>query len=310
MIRQIPVRILSLAVTVFIGAFIVYVLGYYGPGDPVRNILGLDFGTRHEYLTLRHEFGLDRPVFVQFGDYAWKALHGNLGQSWQRGLPVTQLVTHSLGITLQLIAVSLVATIVIGLPLGLLAALNHNNPLDRGIVISFIVVHAIPPYVLGPMMLVFGVLILHALPITLGWKGIYSPTTIIPALTLALGPLVFVVRQMRNSVLEVFSEQHIVTAEALGLPNRIILWRHVLPNALSPVINQLGLMIGGLLAASVFIESIFNIPGYGGLLFGAVTTQDYPLLVGATIVAIVVMSIVFLLTDVIQAFFDPRIKWK
>jgi ABC-type dipeptide/oligopeptide/nickel transport system permease component len=198
----------------------------------------------------------------------------------------------------------------IGLPLGLLAALNHNNPVDRSIVVGFIVVHAIPPYVLGPLMLVIGVLVLHALPMTLGWQGITSSTAIIPALTLALGPLVFIIRQMRNSVLEVYGEQHIVTAEALGLPNRVILWRHVLPNALSPVINQLGLMIGGLLAASVFIESIFNIPGFGGLLYGAVTTQDFPTLVGCTIVAIVVMSIVFLITDIIQAAVDPRIKWR
>jgi peptide/nickel transport system permease protein len=310
MIRKLPVRIATLAVTMVVGAFVTFILGYYGPGDPVRNILGLDFGTRHEYLTLRHQYGLDRPVFVQFGDYVWHALHGDLGQSWQRGLPVTSLVTHSLGITLQLIAAALFATIVIGLPLGVIAALNHNNPIDRAIVVSFIVVHAIPPYVLGPMMLVFGVLILHALPITLGWEGLFDATAIIPALTLALGPLVFIVRQMRNGVLEVFGEQHIVTAQAMGLPNRLILWRHVLPNALSPVINQLGTMVGGLLAASVFIESIFNIPGFGGLLFGAVTTQDFPLLIGSTVVAIAIMSAVFLLTDIVQALVDPRIKWR
>src|SRR5262245_48634659 len=104
MIRQLPVRLVSLAVAVFIGSFVVYVLGYYGPGDPVRNILGLDFGTAHEAAALKHEYGLDRPLPVQFGDYIWGALHGDLGQSWQRGRPVSLLVTQGLGITAQLAA--------------------------------------------------------------------------------------------------------------------------------------------------------------------------------------------------------------
>jgi peptide/nickel transport system permease protein len=310
MIRQLPVRLVSLAVAALVGAFITFVLGYYGPGDPVRNILGLEFGTRHEAESLRHAYGLDRPILVQFGDYIWHALHGDLGTSWQRGRPVSILVSHGLGITLQLGGAAIALMIVLGIPLGVIAALNHNKLVDRVIVISFIVLHAIPPYVLGPLLLVLGVLTFHLVPVTLGWSGLFSTTTIIPALTLALGPLVFIIRQMRNSVLEVLGEQHIVTAEALGLPLRVVLMRHVLPNAMGPVVNQLGLAIGGLLAATVFVESIFNIPGFGSLLYSSVQTQDYPLLVGSMIVAILLMSIVFLLTDFVQALFDPRITWR
>ncbi len=310
MIRQLPVRLVSLAVAAFVGAFVTFVLGYYGPGDPVRNILGLDFGTAHEAAALRHTYGLDRPIFVQFGDYMWGALHGDLGTSWQRGRPVSMLVTQGLGITLQLAAASILLMIVVGIPLGLIAALNHNRLADRGIVISFIVLHAIPPYVLGPLLLVIGVLWLDVVPVTVGWPGLFDTRAIIPVLTLVLGPLVFIIRQTRNSVLEVLGEQHIVTAQALGLPTRVVLMRHVLPNAAGPVISQLGLAVGGLLAATVFVESIFNIPGYGSLLFGSVQTQDYPLLVGSTMVAIVFMSIVFLVTDLLQSLFDPRIKWR
>lgn len=310
MIRQLPVRLVSLAVAVFLGAFVTYTLGYYGPGDPVRNILGLEFGTAHEAAALKHTYGLDRPLPLQFGDYFWGALHGDLGYSWQRGRPVSMLVTHGLGITVQLAAASIFIMVVIGIPLGVIAALNHNRLADRGIVISFIVLHAIPPYVLGPLLLVIGVLWLHLVPVTVGWQGLFSSTTIIPVLTLLMGPLVFIIRQTRNSVLEVLGEQHILTAEALGLPTRIVLLRHVLPNAIGPVISQLGLAVGGLLAATVFVENIFNIPGYGSLLFGSVQTQDYPLLVGATMVAIVFMSFVFLLTDLVQGLFDPRITWR
>src|SRR5262245_27231868 len=310
MIRQLPVRLVSLAVAALRGSCVVSSLGYYGPGDPVRNILGLDFGTAHEAAALKHTYGLDRPVPVQFADYMWGALHGDLGQSWQRGRPVSLLVTHGLGITVQLAAASIFVMVVIGIPLGVIAALNHNRLADRGIVISFIVLHAIPPYVLGPLLLVVGVLWLHVVPVTVGWQGLLSTTTIIPVLTLVLGPLVFIIRQTRNSVLEVLGEQHILTAEALGLPRRVVILRHVLPNAIGPVISQLGLAVGGLLAATVFVESIFNIPGYGSLLFGSVQTQDYPLLVGSTMVAIVFMSFVFLLTDLAQALFDPRITWR
>jgi len=292
------------------GAFITFVLGYYGPGDPVRNILGLEFGTAHEAQSLRHAYGLDRPILTQFGDYIWHALHGDLGTSWQKGRPVAILVSHGLGITIQLGGAAIVLMIVLGIPLGVIAALNHNKLVDRVIVIFFIIVHAVPPYVLGPLLLVIGVLWLHLVPVTVHWDGLFSTTTIIPVVTLALGPLVFIIRQMRNSVLEVLSEQHILTAEALGLPLRVVLVRHVLPNAIGPVVNQLGLAIGGLLAATVFVESIFNIPGFGSLLYNSVQTQDYPLLVGSTLVAIVFMSIVFLLTDIVHALFDPRIKWR
>jgi len=310
MIRQLPLRVVSLTVAALGGAFITFVLGYYGPGDPVRNILGLEFGTAHEAQSLRHAYGLDRPILTQFGDYIWHALHGDLGTSWQRGRPVAILVSHGLAITIQLGGAAIALMIVLGIPLGVIAALNHNKLVDRVIVIFFIVVHAVPPYVLGPLLLVIGVLWLHLVPVTLHWDGLFSTTTIIPVVTLALGPLVFIIRQMRNSVLEVLGEQHILTAEALGLPLRVVLVRHVLPNAIGPVVNQLGLAIGGLLAATVFVESIFNIPGFGSLLYNSVQTQDYPLLVGSTLVAIVFMSIVFLLTDIVHALFDPRIKWR
>jgi len=301
-------RLVSVAAMAVIGCFVAFVLGYYGPGDPVRTILGQTWSTPYEYQSLKHSLGLDRPLIVQFGDYLWKAVHGNLGTSWQRGQPIATLISHGLGITLQLCLAGVVIMIIVGIPLGLIAALKHNGPLDRGIVISSIALHAIPPYVLAPILLVIGVLELHILPVTLGWTGLFSTESVIPALTLALGPLVFIVRQMRNSVLAVLSEEHIRTAQAMGLPIRVIMLRHVLPNALGPVINQLGLGFGGLLVNTVFVESIFNIPGFGSLLYSAVISQDLPLLIGTTVVAIVIVSLVYFVTDVLLALVDRRIR--
>lgn len=301
-------RFASVGAMALAGCFVAFVLGYYGPGDPVRTILGQTWATPHEYQLLKHNLGLDRPFLVQFGDYLWHALHGDLGTSWQQGRPVSTLIGHGLGITLQLCLAGTLIMVVLGIPLGLLAALRHNTVVDRGIVVSSIAVHAIPPYVLAPILLVICVLKLHLLSVTIGWTGIFSTGAVIPALTLALGPLVFIVRQMRNSTLEVLAEEHIRTAEAMGLPPRIILFRHVLPNALGPVINQLGLGFGGLLVNTVFVESIFNIPGFGSLLYNAVVHKDFPLLIGTTVVAIVAVSLVYLLTDILLAAVDRRIR--
>lgn len=308
MIRRLSLRFVSVALMALVGSFFVFILGYYGPGDPVRNVLGESWSSPAEYDQLKHALGLDRPLFVQFADYMWNALHGDLGVSWQRGRPVALLIGEALPITLELAAAAALLTVVVGVPLGLLAALRHNRPLDRGIVVSSIAVHAVPPYVLAPVLLVLFVLNLDLLPVTLGWPGLFSTGAVIPVVTLALGPLVFIVRQTRNSVLEVMGEDHVRTAEAMGLPRRVILLEHVLPNALGPVINQTGLIFGGLIAGSIFVEGIFNIPGFGSLLFNAALTQDVPLLIGTTITAIVIISLAYFFTDVVQAIVDPRIR--
>lgn len=308
MIRRLLLRFVSIVVMAIVGCFIVFLLGYYGPGDPVRNILGERWNSPYEYEQLKHELGLDRSILVQFTDYMLNAFQGDLGYSWQRGRPVALMIRESLPITLELAAATTLVVLIVGIPLGLLAARRHNRPLDRGIVVSTIVVHAIPPYALAPILLVVFVLELDVLPVTLGWPGLFSTGAVIPVATLALGPLVFIVRQARNSTLEVLGEDHIRTAEAMGLPRRVILLRHVLPNALGPVIEQAGLMFSGLFVAVIFVESIFNIPGFGSLLFNASLTQDLPLLIGTTMVAIVIISLAYFLTDIVQAIVDPRIR--
>jgi ABC-type dipeptide/oligopeptide/nickel transport system permease component len=308
LIRKLAWRLLSIAFLAVIGCFFAFMLGYFGPGDPVRNILGETWNTPYQYEQLRHELGLDRNVFVQFGDFMWSAVHGDLGVSWQRGQPVSTLIWDGISITLPLTLAAALLTALVGIPLGLIAAFKHNTVLDRAIVLSTITAHAVPAYVMAPMLLVLLVLQAGWLPVTLGWPGLFSTGAVIPLVTLALGPLVFIVRQTRNSVLEVLSEDHIRTAHAMGLPRRVILLHHIIPNALGPVINQTGLIFGGLLISSIFVESIFNIPGFGSLLFNAALNQDYPLLIGTTVCAMVIISIAYFVTDVVQALVDPRIR--
>jgi ABC-type dipeptide/oligopeptide/nickel transport system permease component len=308
LIKRLATRLVSILLLVVIGCFFAFMLGYFGPGDPVRNILGETWSTPYQYAQLRHELGLDRNVFVQFGDFLWSAMHGDLGVSWQRGQPVGTLVWDGITITLPLTLAAALLTTLLGVPLGIVAAFRHNTPLDRAIVLSSITVHAVPAYVMAPMLLVLLVLNLGWLPVTLGWPGLFSSGAVIPVVTLMLGPLVFVVRQTRNAVLEVLSEDYIRTAHAMGLRRRTVLVHHIVPNAMGPVINTTGLIFGGLLVNSIFVESIFNIPGFGSLLFNSALNQDYPLLIGSTVVAMVIISIAYFLTDVVLAIVDPRIR--
>src|SRR5690606_16230893 len=139
----------------------------------------------------------DRPLLVQFGSYVLDALQGNFGVSWQRGQPVAALLSSGLSITVQLVAAAVVISIIVGIPTGVIAALKHNKAADRGIVVTGIVLHAIPPYVLAPMLMVLLVLQFPVLPVPIGWQGLFAPGAVIPVLTLAAGPLIFVIRQTR-----------------------------------------------------------------------------------------------------------------
>lgn len=308
LIGRLAIRLASIAVLALIGCFLVFVMGYYGPGDPVQTILGNTWATPAEYERLRQNLGLDRPLLVQFSTYVLNALQGDFGTSWQRGLPVAGLLASGLSITVQLVAAAVVVAVIIGIPAGVIAALRHNRFTDRTIVVTGITFHAIPPYVLAPMLMVLFVLQLRLLPVPLGWQGLFTPGAIIPILTLAAGPLIFVIRQTRGAILNTMGEDYMRTAKAMGLRRTTVLSRYLLPNSMSPVVNELGLIFGGLLVNSIFVEAIFNIPGFGAMIFNSVTLEDYPLLVGATIVAIIVIGLAYFATDILLALVDRRIR--
>ena len=292
MIRRLATRLLSIVLLVVVGCFFAFMLGYFGPGDPVRNILGETWSTPYQYAQLRHELGLDRNVFVQFGDFLWSAVHGDLGVSWQRGQPVGSLVRARHRDHAAAHARRGVPDDAVGIPLGIIAAFRHNprstgrscsprSPCMRSRVRDG--ADAARPPRAQPRMAARDARL----------AGLFSSGAVIPVVTLMFGPLVFVVRQTRNAVLEVLSEDYIRTAHAMGLRRRTVLVHHIVPNAMGPVINTTGLIFGGLLVNSIFVESIFNIPGFGSLLFNSALNQDYPLLIGCTVVAMVVISIAY-----------------
>lgn len=290
-------------------AFATFMLSFYGPGDPLRIIMGENWASEEVYQNLRREYGLDRPVIVQFGDYLWKAARGDFGRSYIQRVRVGEMIGKALPVSAQLALVATLLIALIGIGLGVVAALWHHTWLDALISFVGVITHSIPAFVLAPVVLVTLVLKLKLIKTPTGWHGIISYQTLIAALILCAYPLLGIIRQTRTSVVDVLSQDYVRTARAKGLRERHVLVGHVLRNALAPVLTSLGLTFGFLLGGSIFVESAFAIPGLGQLFFSALRTNDYPVLTAATIVSAFWIMLLNLLVDLTYGVLDPRVRY-
>jgi ABC-type dipeptide/oligopeptide/nickel transport system permease component len=310
MLAYIVRRLLVTIPIVFAVIFITFTLGFYGPGDPLR----MYYGERYDSIDaetiarLNHEYGLDRPFVAQFGSYLSGLARGDMGESILMHRPVKDVILKSLPISMQLGFAALFLVIIIGIPLGVFTALRQNSFADHGVLFSTIMLSTIPPFVLAPLLMILFILKIPLLPSTIGWDGIFSIKAILPVIILAVGPMVLVVRYTRYGVIEALSQEYVRTARAKGLSTSQIMRRHVLPNALTPVVTALGFSIAGLITGSIFIEVIFGIPGFGGQIVRALTGSDYPMLLGTTMVGALIIVITNLIVDIIYALLDPRVR--
>ena len=306
------IRRLLLAIPVLLAVmFITFTLGFYGPGDPLEIFYNEEL-VSDPVITqrLREQHGLDRPFWVQLGDYFVGLVQGDWGESIASGRPVWPSFAASIPISAQLGIASAVVLIVVGVPLGALAAVKQNTWVDYLIVFASIVVRSVPPFVLGPMLLIVLVLWLDIMNVPIGWKGIFSTNAILPVLLMAASPLLVVVRQTRAGVVEVLSQNYIRTARAKGLRERLVVWRHVLKNALIPVFTTMGLITSGLVTGAFFVELIFGIPGFAQLGIEGFQARDYPVILGVTIIGAGVIIIANLLVDLGYGLLDPRIRYE
>jgi ABC-type dipeptide/oligopeptide/nickel transport system permease component len=301
-------RILLTIPILFVVVLITFTLGFYAPGDPLRVMFGERQVDQATLVRLRHQYGLDRPYPVQFANYVVNVLHGDFGKSLALNRPVGQAMTGGLPISAQLGLAALFLMIVVGVPLGILAAIKQNSWLDYGILFAAIVLSSIPPFVLAPLMMILFILDLRVIPSTTGWDGLFSVKAILPVATLTAGSMLGIIRYTRASVLEVLSQDYIRTARAKGLPSQLIILRHILKNAMTPVLTALGLSISGLIVGSIFLEEIFAIPGFGGLVVGGIRGYDYPVILGTTIVATVIVISANLGVDLLYGALDPRVR--
>lgn len=302
-------RLLWLPVLLLLVGLITFALGLYGPGDPVQVMLG-PHANPEAVARVRHELGLDRPFFVQYADYIWKGLRGDLGESLKyRGQPVGRLIASPLWVSVQLNAVALALGVVVGIPLGVIAALRRNTWLDYLTISGVVAGISFPTFVIAPIIMWFLAFRFRLLP-TGGWDGIFSQRIIMPAIVLSTGSIAVFARQTRAGVLEVMGHDYVRTARAKGLRERMVIVRHVLRNALIPIFTILGLMMGSLVTGTFVTETIFGIPGIGRLGVESFFSRDYPVIIALTMLVASSYTLANLLVDVGYWVLDPRIRYE
>ncbi|WP_315716421.1 MULTISPECIES: ABC transporter permease [unclassified Bradyrhizobium] len=305
-------RLLLAIPTLLVMLTAIFVLVRLVPGDAASVILG-DQATEASLRAMRARLGLDQPIQVQYLHFLGEVLNGNLGQSLSSGRTVVQEVLLVLPSTIQLTLAAIVIGIVLGLPLGILAALGRNSWIDYVSRLVSLVGLSFPAFVSG-------ILLLIVFAIQLGWFPVLASDSTdpierlrslaLPALNLGLILMAYVVRVTRSSMLGVLGEDYIRTARAKGVtPTRLVM-RHALRNGLIPVVTVVGLYFGTLIGNSVLTEIIFNRPGLGKLIFGALNARDYTLLEGLMIIFAICVIVVNTLTDITYGLIDPRVKYK
>lgn len=295
-------RLLGIFPVVFGVLSLTFLLVHLVPGDPVDVMLG-DSASVADRASLRTELGLDEPILVQFGRYLNKLVHGDLGRSIHTKTPILELIQAHYPATLKLALLALSIGLILGVPLGIFAALHAGKWQDFVVTIVSVRFSAMPAFWLGPvLMLVFAV--------WLGWlpvNGMESQASIfLPALTLGLGLSAILTRMTRTSLLEVLHEDFIRTARAKGLPETSIIFQHALRAALLPIITIVGLQMGGLLAGAVITETIFSWDGVGRLLVESIEKRDYPVTQACVLVVALSYVLVNLMTDMVYGLADPR----
>jgi ABC-type dipeptide/oligopeptide/nickel transport system permease component len=306
MIRYISIRLLFALPALWLILTMVFLLAHIVPGDPVAQMLGE--GARAEDLTqLRHTLGLDLPLPVQYGRYLAGVLHGNLGESFRFQQPVLKVVAEHYPATLELAIVALLICALIGIPAGVLAAHKRGERTDFAVGVITLFGLSVPNFALGPVLLLLFSVVLGWLPVS-GRGGLSH--LVLPAFTLGAALAAILTRMVRASVIEELSADYVRTARSKGVSESGVLFRHALRNALIPILTILGLQFGTLLAGTIVTESIFSWPGIGRLAVQAIGARDYPLLQGCILLIAVSYVFVNLLTDLVYAVVDPRVRFE
>ena len=304
MIRYISIRLLFAIPALWLILTMVFLLAHIVPGDPVAQMLGE--GARAEDLSqLRHTLGLDLPLPVQYGRYLAGVLHGNLGESFRFQQPVLKVVAEHYPATLELAIVALLICALIGIPAGVLAAHKRGERTDFAVGVITLFGLSVPNFALGPVLLLLFSVVLGWLPVS-GRGGLSH--LVLPAFTLGAALAAILTRMVRASVIEELSADYVRTARSKGVSESGVLFRHALRNALIPILTILGLQFGTLLAGTIVTESIFSWPGIGRLAVQAIGARDYPLLQGCILLIAVSYVFVNLLTDLVYALVDPRVR--
>jgi peptide/nickel transport system permease protein len=297
-------------ITLFAVLTIIFVIVRILPGDPAMVILGdqADAGT---IAALRERLGLNRPILLQYAEFLMGALAGNWGVSLVTGRPVVQEVLSVLPWTLELTVAALAIGAVVGIPLGVWAATRRNTWVDYVTRIASLLGLSFPAFVSGIILLIAFAIQLRWFPVISARSGslsAWSQSLALPAINLGLIMAAYITRVTRSAMLEVLSEDYVRTARAKGAPAGVVVWRHALRNALLPIITVVGLYLGVLIGNSVLTEIVFNRPGLGKLIVGALNQRDYTMLQGMMVIYTLLVVLINLATDLVYGVADPRVK--
>jgi len=290
---------LLLAVSVVVFSFV-----HALPGDPAVLFLGEE-ATPENLARFRAKLGFDRPLIVQYGDWLGRALQGDLGRSIRTNQPVVQAIVERLPVTLRLIAFSMVISLCIAVPLGIVSAVKRNSGVDLASTFFALFGFSTPNFWLGLILIYVFALLLRWLPAS-GFEGVRS--LILPSITLGTALAALVTRQLRSGMLEVLRQDYVRTAQAKGLADRMVIGKHALKNALISVVTVIGLQIGALLGNTIITESLFALPGVGRLMIDSVFSRDFFVVQGVILFLAVGYVVANLAVDILYSYLDPRIR--
>lgn len=311
MIRYAVGWLVSLALSLLLASLVIFLLLEVLPGDPAQFMLGLN-ATPEAVAKLRSALGLDAPLVTRYFDWMLGLLHGDLGISYTYKVPISGLVIDRIGVSLPLALMALLLSVVIALPVGIIAATRRNSPADIGIMTATQVGVALPNFW-------FAMLLVLVFAVGLRWfsaggfPGWQDPllalrSLVLPAVALALPQASILARVMRSALLDTLGEDYVRTARAKGLSRRQTLWRHALQNALIPVLTIVGLQFSFLLAGAIIIENVFYLPGLGRLVFQGITGRDLMVVKSVVMLLVCAVVVVTFLVDIAYALVDPRLR--
>lgn len=303
--RYVVKRLLLMLVVLFFSAIIIFTILYFTPGNPAEIALG-DGASAADVAALEAKWGIDKPYFVQLGNFMYQTFFKfNLGISWKYNVPVTEQLLLRLPRTVLMGLTTIIIGLIVGIPMGINAARHQGGIQDYGVVAMSMLFISLPSFWVSMMLIVL-------FSIKLGWLPSYGiggiQYYILPVIAASMGPIASNARQSRSSMLEVIRSDFVTTARAKGQKEKVVVSKHMLPNAMMPILTNLGSRLGHVVAGSTVIEVMFSIPGVGNYLMTGINDRDFPVIRGCTLFFVIFSSLVILLTDLAYSWLDPRIK--
>lgn len=309
MLRFFTRRAVSLVFVLFSLTFLTFFIGHLAPGDPILVLMG-QRRDPEAYARLQHMYGLDKPLIAQYINYVAGLLRGDFGLSFQyEGRPVRAILSQGVGISLEVGGLALALSVLVGVPLGMLAALRQHTLADRGVVGLSLALYSIPSFVLIPLIWALNLALFRAGYPNLPQAGWGRPEHfVLPVLVLAATNIGYITQLTRSTIVEILREDYVRTARAKGLRNSTVINRHVLRNAMLPLITFLGPATAFLVTSGFVVEVLFNIPGMGRIAVEAVGRRDYPVIQGTTVILGISVVVMNLISDLLYQVLDPRIR--